>query len=57
MLHRGTIFNDNFQRNIVAQKIDTCVTWRLQTIFNATFVATTRRTTLDRLEILATLLQ
>ena len=26
MLH-GTIFNDNFQRNIVAQKIDTCVTY------------------------------
>ena len=23
MLH-GTIFNDNFERNIVAQKIDTC---------------------------------
>ena len=34
-----------------------CVTWRLQTISNATFVATMCCTTLNRLQILTTLLQ
>ena len=33
------------------------VTWRLQTIFNATFVAATGCTTLSRFQILTTLLQ
>ena len=48
-----TIFNA-----ILLHKKSIRVTWRLQTIFNATiFVAATRRTTLNKLEIPTTFLQ
>ena len=58
MFLSGVFLTTIFNALILLPKKSILVTWRLQTIFNATFVAATCCTTLNRLEIpKATLLQ